>query len=249
MHPSHAMGVFNRGRPPFHIGVKKGRIAWNGPYSTGVSLIVIVRQPVARFGSSLLRAVTTGTRVISPMEKSRNVDHDEELEWNVRCDMAAVFRVCARLNMNEQVGNHISMMLPTNEGAFLINPRGSLFQDIRASDLVICNLDGELIRGRGDLKKIAINIHARIHVGNPEAKCVIHAHPPYLTALSLIEDGRFELAHHNNLMINDRVAYDDEQHGLVHESAEGDRICRLSRKQSCPSHGEPWRHSCRTNGS
>ena len=33
-------------------------------------------------------------------------------EWRLRCDMAAVFRVAARLGWNEQIGNHNSLMLP-----------------------------------------------------------------------------------------------------------------------------------------
>src|SRR5215472_928410 len=36
----------------------------------------------------------------------------EAEEWRLRCDMAAVFRVCARLGWNEQIGNHNSLMLP-----------------------------------------------------------------------------------------------------------------------------------------
>ena len=37
---------------------------------------------------------------------------DEIAEWELRCDMAAVFRVAARLDWNEQIGNHNSVMLP-----------------------------------------------------------------------------------------------------------------------------------------
>ena len=59
------------------------------------------------------------------MSTVSSIRSTEELEWQLRLDMAAVFRTCARLGMNEQIGNHNSLMLPGDEKLFLINPRGS----------------------------------------------------------------------------------------------------------------------------
>ena len=149
-----------------------------------------------------------------------------DLEWQMRCDMAAVFRIAARLGWNEHIGNHNSLMLPGSDELFLINPRGLLFQEITASSLITCTLDGKVVRGKGELRLVAFNIHTRIHLANPEAKCVMHVHPPHLTALSLIEGGRMELSHHNDLVLNDRIAYDDAATGPAHEVNEGDRIAQ-----------------------
>ena len=151
----------------------------------------------------------------------------EDFEWQLRCDMAAVFRICARLGMNEQIGNHNSLMLPGDEQLFLINPRGLLFQEITASSLIVCDLDGRVVRGEGELRKVAFHIHARIHLQHPAAQCVLHVHPRYLTALSMIKGGRLELVHHNNLILNDRVAYDEGQFGPALSNEEGDRIASL----------------------
>lgn len=145
----------------------------------------------------------------------------------MRCDLAAVFRICARLNMNEHIGNHNSVMLPGAEPLFLINPRGLLFQEVTASNLIVCDLDGNVVRGEGELRRVAFHIHARIHLARAEATCVLHVHPPHLTALSMQKGGRLALAHHNNLVLNDRVAYDDAQHGPVGDSGEGDRVARV----------------------
>jgi ribulose-5-phosphate 4-epimerase/fuculose-1-phosphate aldolase len=152
----------------------------------------------------------------------------EEREWALRCDMAAVFRVAARLGWNEQIGNHNSLMLPDEaEPRFLINPRGYLFQELRASDLIVCDLDGKVLRGTGELRKVAFHIHARIHVQNPQATCVVHVHPHWLTAMSLLRDAEFSLSHHNNLLLNDRIVYDREGDEPVHRNDEGDRIAQL----------------------
>jgi ribulose-5-phosphate 4-epimerase/fuculose-1-phosphate aldolase len=159
------------------------------------------------------------------VERRHDIDAEAQ-EWQLRCDLAAVFRVLGRLGMNEQIGNHNSLMLPGDEPLFLINPRGLLFQEVTASNLITCDLDGTVTRGAGELRKVAFHIHARIHLANPAAICVLHVHPQYLTALSLIEGGRMELAHHNDLILGDRIAYDDEAHGPARDDAEGDRIAR-----------------------
>ena len=151
----------------------------------------------------------------------------EAEEWRLRCDMAAVFRVCARLGWNEQIGNHNSLMLAGAEPTFLINPRGWRFEELTASSLIVCSLDGRVLRGRGELRRVAFYIHARIHVANPAVVCLLHVHPQYLTALSMLADPSFALAHQNNLMLNDRVAYDLDFEGPADSNAEGDRLARV----------------------
>ena len=151
----------------------------------------------------------------------------EQAEWQLRCDMAAVFRVSARLGWNEQIGNHNSLMLPGKEPLFLINPRGRLFQELTASSLIVCDLDGRVLRGDGELRKVAFHIHARIHQLKPNATCVMHVHPQYLTALSLLESPAMALSHHNNLLLNDRIVVDQHGDEPVHDNDEGDRIAEL----------------------
>lgn len=151
----------------------------------------------------------------------------EEAEWALRCDMAAVFRISARLGWNEQIGNHNSAMIPGDQPLFVINPRGYLFRELRASDLIVCDLEGRVLRGKGELRKVAFHIHARIHLANPKAVVVLHVHPQYLTALSMCEGGELRLVHHNNLMLNDRIVYDTEGYEPVLDNEEGDRIARL----------------------
>ncbi len=152
----------------------------------------------------------------------------ERQEWQLRCDMAAVFRVAARHGWNEQIGNHNSLVLPSRRPddppQFLINPRGYLFQELTAGSLIVCDLDGRVLRGKGELRKVAFHIHARIHLHNPAAVCVLHVHPQYLTALALLEKPDLALAHHNNLLLNDRVAIDEGGDKPADSNEEGDRL-------------------------
>lgn len=168
---------------------------------------------------------------MSAVIKTLSNSEAEAEEWRLRCDMAAVFRVSARLGWNEQIGNHNSLMLPKaraeDPDTFLINPRGWRFEELTASSLIVCDLDGNVLRGAGELRKVAFHIHTRIHLRNPAAACVVHVHPQYLTALSMLANPEVSLSHHNNLMLNDRIVVDTRGDEPVGDSSEGDRIADL----------------------
>ena len=164
---------------------------------------------------------------MSAVIKSLTNSEAEAEEWRLRVDMALVFRVSARLGWNEQIGDHNSLMLPGAEPLFLINPRGMRFEELTASSLIVCDLDGKVLRGNGELRKVAFHIHARIHLQNPAAACVMHVHPQYLTAISMLANPQMTLSHHNSLLLNDRIVIDLEGDQPVHDNTEGDRIARL----------------------
>ena len=147
-------------------------------------------------------------------------------EYALRCDLAAIFRLAARMGLNAGIGNHLSMMLPGSTDRFLVNARGLLFQEITAGNLLVVDFDGTVVSGGRPVRSVTYNIHAPVHRLAPAAKCVIHLHPPYLTALSMIENGRLTLSHHDNLIVNDRVVYDDAATGPANDTDEGERLAR-----------------------
>ena len=149
-----------------------------------------------------------------------------DLEWGMRCDLAATFRLSVRFGFNEGLGNHFSLMMPDSEDRFLVNGRGLLFEEITASNLLVVDFKGHVISGGREVRSVTYHIHAPVHAANPAAKCAIHLHPPNLTALSMIEGGRMGMAHHNNLLVNHRVAYDDAATGPASNLEEGYRLAR-----------------------
>ena len=64
-----------------------------------------------------------------------------------RIDLAAVLRWSAKLELHEGVDNHFSVMVPGEDDRFLINPHRRHWRDIRASDLVEVDAEGNLIEG------------------------------------------------------------------------------------------------------
>jgi ribulose-5-phosphate 4-epimerase/fuculose-1-phosphate aldolase len=151
----------------------------------------------------------------------------DELEVTAaRIDLAAAFRLAARLELHEGVCNHFSVMLADGK-RFLLNAYGLHWSEVSASNLLALDAAGRVLEGEGEYEKTAFYIHSRIHLGNPRATCVLHTHMPYATALTLLEGGRLEMVEQNALRFHDDIAYDDTYNGLVVDNAEGDRLARV----------------------
>ena len=50
----------------------------------------------------------------------------EATEWDLRCDLAASFRLSWRFRMNVGIGNHFSLMIPGHDDRLLVKDRKSV---------------------------------------------------------------------------------------------------------------------------
>ena len=69
-----------------------------------------------------------------------------EAEWRTRVKLAAADRPVAHFDMKELTGYHISCCVPDEPEHFLINPCGTLYQDVTASSLIKFDLQGNATR-------------------------------------------------------------------------------------------------------
>jgi ribulose-5-phosphate 4-epimerase/fuculose-1-phosphate aldolase len=143
-----------------------------------------------------------------------------------RIDLAAIFRMAARLGMHEGVCNHFTVMLDGTTGGrhFLINPKGVHFERITANGLLVIDEHGRTVAGHGRPPTSGYAIHTRVHLNHPSAKVVLHLHAPYSTALTAIRGGRLEMIHQNAARFYGEIAYDDHYNGIADATAEGDRM-------------------------
>ena len=139
-----------------------------------------------------------------------------------RIELAAVFRMTARLNMHEGVCNHMSVMLPGRH--FLINPKGVAFERITAGGLLVIDEHGTTVEGNGRAPTTGFTIHTRVHMNHPKAKVVMHLHAPYSTAITAIKGGRLQMVHQNAARFFGDIAYDDHFNGIADATQEGERM-------------------------
>lgn len=144
----------------------------------------------------------------------------------LREDLALALRAAAHHGLAEGVCNHFSVELPDGSGRFLLNPRGLLWSEIQADDIVLVNAAGDVLAGHHAVEPTAMFIHAAIHQVAGKA-CVMHTHMPYATALTLTRDRALDTTLSQNAMrYHGRVAVDANYNGLALDTAEGERIAR-----------------------
>lgn len=143
-----------------------------------------------------------------------------------RADLALALRAAARFGLSEGVCNHFSVELPDGSGRFLLNPRGLLWSEVQADDIVMVDTDGIALAGRHPVESTAMHIHSGIHRLARHA-VVLHTHMPYATALTLTQDRALDTALSQNAMrFHGRVAIDPVYNGLALDQSEGERIAR-----------------------
>jgi len=154
----------------------------------------------------------------------RNTELDADTVRQARVDLAACFRMAARLGMHEGICNHLSCVVPGRDDLFLVNPYGYAFSEITASRLLVCDFAGNVVAGDGVPEATAFYIHARVHKNVPRAKAAFHTHMPNATALAMLEGPPLVWAGQTALKFYGRTMVDEEYGGLALDNAEGDRI-------------------------
>ena len=151
-----------------------------------------------------------------------------------RVDLAAAFRWFARLGMHESVANHFSVAVSDDGARFLVNPRGRHFSRITASDLLLVDAHDTATLDRPDAPDpTAWYLHARLHAAVPGARCIMHLHSKYATALACLQDPTMPPIDMNTARFFGRVAIDDGFSGMALSDAEGDRAARALGQDKC----------------
>lgn len=91
-------------------------------------------------------------------------DLEEKRQWQLE-HMAGAFRVFARHGYTEGMSGHISVRDPIQTDAFWMNPLGVHFGMLKASDMILVKLNGDIIIGRKNrpVNAAGFLIHAAIH--------------------------------------------------------------------------------------
>ncbi|MCJ1885081.1 class II aldolase and adducin N-terminal domain-containing protein [Pseudomonas sp. LA21] len=144
-----------------------------------------------------------------------------------RAELACAFRWTARLGMHEAIANHFSLAVSEDGRRFLINPYGRHFSRVRASDLLLLDADDPSALDRPDAPDItAWALHGALHRRHRHARCILHVHSKYATALACLADSRLPPIEQNSMRFFERVAIDEGFDGM----GLGDEAERVSRQ-------------------
>src|SRR5512134_585046 len=87
-----------------------------------------------------------------------------EAERQARVELAAAYRIFAMLGWTEMIFNHITVRVPGPEIWFLINPFGLHYREVKASNLVLIDTEGNAVREtKWPVNRAGFVIHSAIH--------------------------------------------------------------------------------------
>jgi ribulose-5-phosphate 4-epimerase/fuculose-1-phosphate aldolase len=150
--------------------------------------------------------------------RERSVEHQEA---HARDVLAAAHRIAAHDGLAEGTWNHFSFMLDSSR--MLITPADRHWALIDGDSLVLSTGDDNA-RARGLQFLIGYRIHQPLHEVRPDARCVLHAHPPYATALSLLDEPELVVASQMSVAFAGRIAYNDRYDLVGGAEGQGERI-------------------------
>jgi len=152
-----------------------------------------------------------------------------DAEWQVRCDLAALYRLCGHFRWTDSIFTHISARVPGPEHHFLLNRFGQMHHEIRASDLVKIDIDGNPVEEARTadpdaqlVNKAGFVIHSAVHMAREDAHFVVHTHTPAGIAVSAQKHGLLPISQHA-LRFYGHLAY----HGYEGIALDADERVRL----------------------
>ncbi|MFN7862602.1 MAG: class II aldolase/adducin family protein [Curvibacter sp.] len=132
-------------------------------------------------------------------------------EWQLRCDLAAAYRLVAHYGWSDLVFTHISARIPGPEHHFLINPYGLMFDEITASSLVKVDPDcNKLVESPFPVNPAGFVIHSAIHAVREDAGCVLHTHSRAGVAVSAQKCGVLPISQQSTFVLGSLAYHDYE---------------------------------------
>ena len=104
--------------------------------------------------------------------KADNINNISDEEWQLRCDLAACYRLFVKYGWTDLIFTHLSARVPGHPDQYLINPYGLLFDEITASNLIKVDFDGNVISGDYPFNDAGHAIHSAVLKVRPDINVV-----------------------------------------------------------------------------
>lgn len=142
-------------------------------------------------------------------------------ELTVAQQLACALRILAREGWKENLSGHVTWATP--DGGMWVNPWGVWWDDVRASQIIRLDADGNVVEGDWDVTPAAF-LHTELHRARPDAAVIVHNHPYFATLLSAMCEWP-RMVHQNSSIFDDELAFVDEYES-VEDSTAGKWLAR-----------------------
>ncbi|KAG2215553.1 hypothetical protein INT46_000359 [Mucor plumbeus] len=139
--------------------------------------------------------------------------------------LAAGFRLLAKFGWDEGVAGHMTFRDPEYPDLFWVNAFGQYFGHIKASDLILVDHSGAIVRGQYTVNKAAFVIHAAIHEARQDVTCAVHTHSIYGRTFSTLGRKLLPISQDSCAFFESHGLYEDFG-GVVFDHEEGQRLVK-----------------------
>ena len=121
-----------------------------------------------------------------------------DVEWQIRVDLAACYRLMVMHNWDDLIHTHISARIPGTEH-ILINAFGLAFEEVTASNLVKIDINGNIIDKNSpfEINPAGFTIHSAVHEVRHDDICAMHVHTNETIAVASLEEGLLPLSQYS----------------------------------------------------
>lgn len=183
---------------------------------------------------NVTQGVTPVDHALDPFDLPSLKNEVSEVEWQIRCELAATYRLVAMHGWDDLVFTHISARLPDEKGEhrFLINPYGVYFEEMTASSLLKIDTEGNKVADSPySANPAGFTIHSAVHMAREDAGCVLHLHSPHGVAVSAQKQGLRRYTQFA-MYIHDDTAY-HQYEGIALNLEERERLIADLGQKSC----------------
>ena len=105
-------------------------------------------------------------------------------EYRLRQEIIRVTRIVANQGLIRSSDGNLSARLDNER--FLVTPSGLYKMAMEPDDPIVVDESGKVIEGKSGLKPTSeVGMHLEVYRQRPDIDAVLHAHPPYATALTI----------------------------------------------------------------
>ena len=114
-----------------------------------------------------------------------------QTEQELRVQLAACYRIFDYMGWSEMIFNHITVKVPGPEQHFLINPYGLHYNEVKASNLVKVDIDGNIVATHRLRREPGGDCYPHRHSCRAPGRihCIAHTHTNAGMAVACSQEG------------------------------------------------------------
>lgn len=138
-----------------------------------------------------------------------------------QAEVALLARALHREGYDDHIAGHIAYLQP--DGTFLVNPFEVPWDDVRSSDVMRIDADGNVLEGERWSASRALRMHLAFHRRRHDAIVTVHNHPRYATIWSDLKRVP-PVYDQTSALIDEDIALYEEWGGLVGEWESAEKV-------------------------